>query len=310
MNPQLHVFEDFHIRGASAPEWKQQYLQISPGLMRSALAEWSARHVHVYRKWMSERVVQQGELPRGQICFAALGKEVAGQVRVQGREFGAGDLLILHGGGEFEFQRPAGLEMLTVTFDAETFIEFLNASGSSPRILRAANDVSIRPSTAALDEFRCRIRAQLCADRAVEARELMHAVRRMLAQASPAPKQRASSRAAAQVVRESHRLATSAHREQPLGIAELCSRFNTSRRTLQNSFHQVAQTAPQAYLRNVRLNEVRYQLLATPKQALSVSSAAMDAGFDHLGHFTGQYKKLFGESPSSTPRPAARPDPR
>ena len=305
MKPQLHVFDDFHIRGASAPEWKQEYLQISPGLMRSALLEWSTDQVHVYRKWMSERVVQRGELPQGQLCFATFGKEGAGQMRVQGRKFEAGDLLILRGGEEFEFQRPAGFEMLAVTFGLESFREFLEASGSHPQVLRATAGGFIRPSAGALDELRRKMGQQLSKDQASQAIELLHVVRHMLAGASLAPIQRAASFTAAQVVRECQRIATSKDREQPVGIDELCTRLQTSRRTLQNSFQQVAGTSPLLYLRNVRLNEVRRGLMSTPRDALSVSRAAMDVGFDHLGHFTGNYKKLFGESPSLTPRPVS-----
>lgn len=306
MNHHLHVFEDFHIRGASAPEWKQQYLQMSPGAMRSALFEWSTDQVHVYRKWMSERVVQKGELPRGKICFAMLGKEGAGHVRFQGMEFGVGDLLVLHGGEEFEFQRPAGVEMLAVTFETESLLEFLDASGSKPSALRARTGVSVRPSAAALDELRQRIRRQLSTSRIGPAAELMDAVRLLLVDAPVGPRQRASSYAAAQVVRNCQRIATNEYREQPVAMDELCSRLRTSRRTLQNSFNQVAGTSPQQYLRNLRLNEVRRRLMATPREGLSVSAAAMEAGFDHLGHFTGNYKRLFGESPSLTPRPATR----
>ena len=80
--------------------------------MRSSLTEWSASGVHVFGKWMSERVVQQGGLPRGRICFALLGGFPAQQMRVQGWEFGLGDLLLLRGGEEFEFHRPAGVELL------------------------------------------------------------------------------------------------------------------------------------------------------------------------------------------------------
>ena len=60
MTLKLDVFDDFHVHGASAPAWNQRYLQVSPGAMRSSLAELTAGSMHVFRKWMSERVIQQG----------------------------------------------------------------------------------------------------------------------------------------------------------------------------------------------------------------------------------------------------------
>src|SRR6185503_17836132 len=51
----VDVFSDFHLQGASAPEWKQRYVQLSPGTMRSTLTEATSGRVHLFRKWMSER---------------------------------------------------------------------------------------------------------------------------------------------------------------------------------------------------------------------------------------------------------------
>jgi transcriptional regulator GlxA family with amidase domain len=61
-------------------------------------------------------------------------------------------------------------------------------------------------------------------------------------------------------------------------------------------------------MRNIRLNAVRRRLMATSAGELSVSTAAVDAGFDHLGHFAGNYKQLFGELPSLTARASAARD--
>jgi AraC family ethanolamine operon transcriptional activator len=305
VNPQLSVFNDFHVRGASAPEWNQRYLQMSPGAMRSALFEWSNGDVHVFRKWMSERVVQQGGVPRGQLCFAMLGSDPTGAFWAQGREFGAGDLLILRGGQEFEFQRPAGVELLSVTFDAELLFEFLDALRSPSAVMRAIDSGVSRPETAALHALRRRVCEQLSTGRASCAAVLMQNVWEVLARGVVVQHRRAASVAAARIVGECQRIASSESCEHPLRIEELCFRLRKSRRTLQNSFNQVTGTKPVVYLRNMRLNAVRRQLMTTPPAELSISSAAMDAGFDHLGHFAGNYKALFGEPPSRTVRVVA-----
>lgn len=301
---QLHVFQDFHVRGASAPEWGQRYLQTSPGVMRSALLEWSGGGVHAFGKWMSERVVQQGGLPRGQVCLALLGNAAHELLWAQGREFGAADLLVLQGGQDFEFQRPAGVELLSATFDAETLLQRMDAA-QTPGGLRHVLGGLVRPDPAALAALRRQIRARLAGGQPQGAGALMEAAIATLAQSTAATPQRASTAAAVAIVKECHRIALGALHEQPLRIEELCSRLRTSRRTLQNSFHQVAGASPVAYLRNLRLNAVRRQLMSTSADRVSVSDAAMEAGFDHLGHFAGRYKALFGESPSQTIRLAS-----
>ena len=123
----LDVFDDFHLHGASAPEWNQRYLQLSAGVMRSSLTEATWGNVHVFRKWMSERVVQQGRLPPGKICFAVLNRCTTGTPRMQGQELRKDRLFILRGGEEFTIQRPTGMDLLAVTFEAAAFDRLLDA---------------------------------------------------------------------------------------------------------------------------------------------------------------------------------------
>lgn len=84
--------------------------------------------------------------------------------------------------------------------------------------------------------------------------------------------------------------------DKPLSIAELCTSLNMSRRSLQYHFKQTLHTSPAAYLRAERLNGVRHLL----KTANSVTEAATHWGFWHFGHFSQEYKKMFGELPSAT----------
>jgi AraC family ethanolamine operon transcriptional activator len=53
---------------------------------------------------------------------------------------------------------------------------------------------------------------------------------------------------------------------------------------------------PLTWLNTMRLNAVRRRL----KEARSVTDAATELGFWHFGHFSRDYKELFGELPSET----------
>lgn len=84
--------------------------------------------------------------------------------------------------------------------------------------------------------------------------------------------------------------------ENPISVAELCESLSMSRRSLQYHFEQAINTSPVAYLRAERLNGVRHLL----KTANSVTEAATHWGFWHFGHFSHEYKIMFGELPSTT----------
>lgn len=89
---------------------------------------------------------------------------------------------------------------------------------------------------------------------------------------------------------------------EPLTVLDLCQTLNVSRRTLQYSFMQAYGIAPLSYLRLVRLNRARRDLLAASSDDTTVTEIALHWGFCHLARFAQSYRQLFGELPSDTLR--------
>ena len=58
-------------------------------------------------------------------------------------------------------------------------------------------------------------------------------------------------------------------------------------------------------LRQARLAQAR-SALAAPRPETTVTTVALDYGFNHLSRFARQYARHFGESPSETLRRARR----
>lgn len=88
----------------------------------------------------------------------------------------------------------------------------------------------------------------------------------------------------------------------PLYVADLCLATGVSERTLRSAFHNVYGASPNRFLKLRRLMQVR-RVLQRSGGAL-VSDVATRHGFWDLGRFAGDYRKLFGESPSQTVRRA------
>ncbi|HCM64255.1 MAG TPA: HTH-type transcriptional regulator EutR [Morganella sp. (in: Bacteria)] len=87
---------------------------------------------------------------------------------------------------------------------------------------------------------------------------------------------------------------------EPVTVLELCNELYVSRRTLQNAFQQVLGIGPNAYLKTIRLNAVRRELISPYSKQTTVKDAAMQWGFWHLGQFATDYQRLFNEKPSVT----------
>lgn len=96
--------------------------------------------------------------------------------------------------------------------------------------------------------------------------------------------------------------------EDAISIVELATELGVTPRSLQLSFQAVHRMSPRQYLQRVRMEHAREKIL-TQGDAATVTKAAMECGFLHLGRFSQAYRRTFGELPSETlarrPRRAA-----
>jgi AraC-like DNA-binding protein len=91
------------------------------------------------------------------------------------------------------------------------------------------------------------------------------------------------------------------HVTEQLSLADVCQYLGVSARALQLAFKQNIGQSPMAYLRDIRLDHVRNELLRMdPLTAKTVSQIAAEHGFFHLGHFAAHYQKRFRELPTQT----------
>jgi AraC-like DNA-binding protein len=82
-------------------------------------------------------------------------------------------------------------------------------------------------------------------------------------------------------------------------LSELERRCRVSQRTLEYGFQQVYGTTPMAFIRSQRLTRNRTELLRAAART-SISETARRCGFTHMGQYSRDYRRLFGETPSLT----------
>lgn len=96
--------------------------------------------------------------------------------------------------------------------------------------------------------------------------------------------------------------ACEANPQDPLTVTDMARIAGVSIRSLQDGFKKYVGMSPTDYLRNVRLNRVREELLADRSFDSSIADIAFTWGFTHLGRFANIYHERFGELPSETIR--------
>ena len=91
-----------------------------------------------------------------------------------------------------------------------------------------------------------------------------------------------------------------AHLTQPVSRADLAATANVSIRTLTRGFTERHGTGPMGFLKARRLDAAYRQLLGAEADSIIVTEVAIRYGFNHLGKFAREYKRVFGELPSVT----------
>jgi AraC-like DNA-binding protein len=94
------------------------------------------------------------------------------------------------------------------------------------------------------------------------------------------------------------------HAHLPITSTDLAEMSHLSLRALQAAFGRTLGMSPNAYIRAVRLDRIRIELLASDPANTNVADVAQYWGFAHAGRFSAAYAERHGEYPSQTLRRA------
>jgi AraC-like DNA-binding protein len=90
---------------------------------------------------------------------------------------------------------------------------------------------------------------------------------------------------------------------RPTSVADAARRQGITARTLQRAFARWRTYTPREFMRRVRFERARERLRSAATHE-RVTDVAVSLGFDQLGQFSVDYRRRFGESPSTTLRRA------
>jgi len=90
------------------------------------------------------------------------------------------------------------------------------------------------------------------------------------------------------------------HVDATLTLLDLSEVSGMRSRSLINAFEAITGFSPMDYLKRLRLSGVRRTLQRANKPRTRIIDVATDWGFWHMGHFTADYRAMFGETPSQT----------
>jgi len=214
--------------------------------------------------------------------------------------------VLLAPGHDYSVTNPQATALGGLLIDAELLaneIEASAASASGPWSLRSVELPLSPDQRAEFKDLSRRHAAEVSAAAHTSDFAALVAVERQLAgwlagriaQSGAMRPLSASSRRAAELVEAWVRQ----HAAQPITLEQLAAVAGVSARTLQKACLARWGQTPLELVAARRLQLVRAGLVSRPG-TLSVTEAAVRAGFTHLGRFAALYRRVYGESPSDT----------
>lgn len=320
-----HFSHDFDEQAAFLNGWNQDYAQISAGCFEGFVSEAHFADVSLYWEYTNQALYQQGLLNSDTIAIGVplcadaqnTGITHLGVKRTSDKNFNENGLFcgtvcehntihIFSGTGGFEFISPHQLMIGLIVISRAALMPLLaaedqyllNQQCQQARVVKIPAQVYqhlvvFLNTSFALLKAQPQLMQQVEFSKSMASQATELVIESLLAKQ---PNMRNSTPHKSWQVFSNTRDMVNVRQDNPMSVAELCTSLNISRRSLQYHFEQTLHTSPIAYLRAERLNGVRHLL----KTAHSVTEAATHWGFWHFGHFSQEYKKMFGELPSAT----------
>lgn len=291
--------------------WQQRYDQVSAGRFDGALTERQLPRLQVFRESLSQSVRQSCRVWPDAIWFGLPDHhhDHPGATRINGRQAGTDTLMVRPGNVEFELVTPSDYNIYGIVASRQLLEETAARQGCeidwqrlhATEVLQvdgAARAACLRTLAAALSGGP----AQADDSDAMSA-GVLGSLLDLLDHSSGEPAAHPSLQRRRRVV-EQARAYIDAHLADPdaVTVPQLCEHVHVSRRTLQYCFEDVLGMSPLLYMRVLRLNGARRELLDGGPGGAAIGAVAGAWGMSNFSQFSSDYRKLFGVCPSAAVR--------
>ncbi|KPJ92091.1 MAG: hypothetical protein AMJ53_10090 [Gammaproteobacteria bacterium SG8_11] len=301
-----HDFDELRI---SLERWDQSYRQLNGGAFYGGLNYIAIDDLEVFDIRWGTVINYRGLTPKGTVGFG-LPVSISGETRYLGRPFTINELLIQHSGSEGDLIGSQNFKLWVLTVSEQRLLNRLaHLSGKEPSqilakkskvyltdkmatILRAKfYQILHRSFSSDINEFAATLAVRKMGE------ELLDLVANACCREDfSKPTLRLSRQR--QLVRKVEEYILN-YPDKTLRTSDICQYMGVSERSLRDAFAHCTGINLSSYLRALRLNQVRAELKILAPHVL-IRDVAFDWGFTHMGQFSADYKRLFGETPSRT----------
>ncbi|MES2941370.1 MAG: helix-turn-helix domain-containing protein [Pseudomonadota bacterium] len=299
---------DAEEHACSLSGWEQHYEQLSSGRFEGSFEELRIGPVRVFREYANQMVLQGGQSCTGMVTLALTQTHTADGWYC-GHPLENEQMIAISSDGEFSLVAGTGMKLTAVSVDMKHLAELVSGQPGHDSLQALSEPCLLQATAQTQTEFKQLLgsvfyRAQVQPSM-LEQADVRQMLTLLLSQAvldcvdaSQIQIQLPSSGASRRRIVAKARNYMRDHAEEAITVPVLCQAIGASRRALQYAFEDVLHLSPVTYLRVMRLNRVRSELLSGSTATLGDIAARW--GFWHMSRFAAEYRELFDELPSAT----------
>ncbi len=283
-------------------EWDLESDQLGKGKLSVNLRVVHTPRIQLANTQITQAYMSQGSFPDGGIMlFYVSSKSI---INIQNRSPEPREVAIFTKNDEVDFLTSASIDAFTIVIEEELFHkEFYAFFGDTP-------DLSLQKKRFYLKQDKVLLYQQTVTSwisyLAKEFPKLTikpeydkmesEIVRQLFDCLVPAPSLRKREKFQTKAVRD----LLQENMDQYIDISFIINELDISESQLHQAFKKEYGITPKRYLNQLRFNAIKRELLFSDPNSITIANIARKYNFFEMGHFSAQYKKIFGETPSQT----------
>jgi len=290
----------------AALRWNMEEFQLNEGFFQGAITGTHTSHIQMAHTRRSGGVLIKGKSPRNCYLFSS-SESAEGKITHNGLSVHTDELLVLAEKDEVDFTVSSAFTDVTFSIDKdffdEAFKEYFNEPFSYDKVNKR---ISLKENTAT--QFRISLieilRDMIAHNTDLQNNSVFHNkseqdILKVLFQNIDLSRIRKDT-IESEINANKIRLYIENQYTDNIKVNKYVNSEKFSIRTIRKSFKTLFGFSPKQYLQSYRLGKVHHSLLKNDSNLNTVENIAYDHGFAHMGRFSGNYKSMFGKTPSST----------
>ena len=283
-------------------QWNLEHTKMEKGLFKGNISAVHTPRIQLSSVYYSQSFMSKGDFPDG--CIVLIYAPNNARYNFQNRTIQANEIIVLTKGDEIDILTVGEIEVRTLVIEAQlfyqTFYEFFDDTPhkviKDKRFFIKPDMLSVFHQTVDLWKTYLTKKYPTLNEKPPYNKiepEILHQLFNCII-STPFVKKRKKFQT--KTIRD----LLHENIDQPIDISNLTSILNISESQLYHAFRKDYGMTPKKYLQYLRFHAVKKELLLAHPHSNTVSQIAEKYDFSHMGHFSSEYKKRFGQTPSQT----------